>query len=351
MSFLNDFKINGMSINTNIIMKQLIDQPYEEVYSKYFAGKEINNETWDQFFDSFCNDELMISEFGKMKINYLVEFVLRKNQNDGYIFFPTFVKFYIHTFYKNNGLRNTIPWRKLLENEQKIISLSSFNKYFQDYESEIIGKHWITDIDKFEWKQLQEKREAVLDFENYLYDLEYELDGTWNEGNEGFLEKYKEIYNEHIVRLRIEIAEIKLFRKDVNKIQVLENLIDYFTGLKDDYSNFNIFIKDASNSMNSEEYDIPINIQDQEKFIYCSKLGVIDFLKKKIEDSGVKYTDSKLYPLIVQITGNKLLSVKKLMSYHKKPHHDDLGNPFNNLDLMNRVDKYLFNNRLVKSGD
>lgn len=343
-----------MTLNADIITQQLIEQPCEEVYSKYFAEKEITNETWDQFFDSFCNDELIISEFGKMKINYLVEFVSRKYQYEGYIVFPSFLEFFIHTFYKNNGLRNTIPWRKLLENEIKVKSLNGFKKYFQDYESEIIGKAWITDIDRFEWRQLQMQRETVLEFEDYLYDLEYELDETWNEGNEGnegFHEKYKEIYNEHIVRLKIEIAEIKLFRKDLNKIQVLENLIDYFTGLKDDYSNFNLFVKDASNGMNPEEYDFPIDIEDQEKFIYCSKLGVIDFLKKKVEDSGVKYTDSKLYPLIVQITGNNPLSVKKLMSYHKKPHHDDIGNPFNNSELMIRVDKFLIKNSLVKSGD
>lgn len=338
--------------HVKLIREQLVSQSYEDVYSIHFSGQEMTEELFTRFIDSFDTVNLEISDFNKTKLNLLMTWV-GYVQNKGLSFnkFPSFINFYTNHMYKNNGLRNRMSKCCDLVLDKEMEKTDDFISYVEEYETKLLIKSWLTAEDKLLWTDLQRKRKIVEEFEDYIYNLENELNEIWDSNEENFLELYKNVYDEHINGIKIKIAELKLFKGDFNKISIFENLMEYFIQLRDNFSLFNLEGRGQIKQEDPGEIDIQINLEDQEKFVYCSKLGVIDFLKKKIEDSGVKYFDKELYPLIVHITGNSLLSVKKLMSFHNYPNNISGDNPFNDSKLMGRVNKFLINRSLIKPGD
>jgi hypothetical protein len=90
----------------------------------------------------------------------------------------------------------------------------------------------------------------------------------------------------------------------------------------------------------------PINIDAQEKFIYCYELGIIEYLREFLKNKNQKITDSKIYSLLSLITGVNASTIKRLMPFANNPNNANEGNPFTNEKLMERVNKFLYDNGL-----
>lgn len=346
-------KLSKMTSQIEKIRKQLVSQQYEDVYSIHFANNVMTKTLYNVFIQAFDVANLELTEFKSKKIILLKNWVEAIYDSEfDFNKFPTFYNFYINNFYRDDGLRNNNSDSNLLVLEKALTRGSDFIKIIQEYELGLMRREWWSDQDNILFSELQRKRKVVEYFEPYILNFELRMETALSGDNEFIVEKCNQVSKDCIELIKAEIAKIKLFKGDFEKIPMLENLIDYISALGINDNNYDYLFKDMhNNEVSIESLHVPIKLQDQEKFIYCSKLGIIEFLKEKLKDTGVKLTDSKLYPLISMITGNNIASVQKLMSFHNNPENSSEGNPFKDPKIMDRVNRFLINNNLIKKGD
>ena len=94
-------------------------------------------------------------------------------------------------------------------------------------------------------------------------------------------------------------------------------------------------------------YPIPIDIKGQERFVYCHKFGIINYLKELIISDGRKYSDAQLYKYLALITNTNEKSIQKYMGFSNRPDSSTDHNPFKNVELMDRVTKMILNNSMI----
>lgn len=165
--------------------------------------------------------------------------------------------------------------------------------------------------------------------------------------------------DEIIELLRIERIEIPLVETEWNNAIDFTSFFDKKKGkyvVKKDKLFFlkcseyieNLTTKYQSISTNESPLPEIVNIEAQEKFVYCHELGIIDYLREIISKSGRKQTQKSLYLPLCLITGISQATIKRLMQYSNNPESIANGNPFNNSQLMERVKRNLYNNYLNK---
>ena len=78
------------------IRKEIELEPVEDVYEKYFSGKESNEELLETFLKSFDTENINVSEFKSIKINGIKNWVEKEYDESNEIFwFPHFIDYYI----------------------------------------------------------------------------------------------------------------------------------------------------------------------------------------------------------------------------------------------------------------
>lgn len=166
----------------------------------------------------------------------------------------------------------------------------------------------------------------------------------------GYLQDFDTI-GERKDRLKLIIAEIEM--RVINDEYFNENDIDFYGNIIDvmpiikAYLNY---LESFPTNIESEGLELngntPINIDAQEKFIYCYELGIIEHLREFLKNKNQKATGSKIYPLLSSITGVNPSTIKRLMTFANNPINANEGNPFKNEKLMERVNTFLYNNGL-----
>ncbi len=259
----------------------LVNQPFEEVYSIHFANKQITKELFDDFFDSFDSNKLKTSEYNSKKIDLLKEWVGHK-YTIGLILnkFPSFVDFYIEQFYREDGLRYVNYPGNIIVLEKELEQGEDFEKYVNKFEFQLVTKDWWSPEDHKTWMELQRKRMVVKDFEPYILNLENELNETFLNNEEYNFEGNKKIYQEHIDNIKIEIARIKLFKKDINKALILENLINYFEALEKNDEHYLFVVNQENDKQVKAEQTLKLNLLYQ--------FGIINYLDRIWHQNKIK---------------------------------------------------------------
>ena len=130
---------------------------------------------------------------------------------------------------------------------------------------------------------------------------------------------------------------------EINEFDLLDEYLDAYIG------EFEIMKQEENiNPLeNNIAMSIPIDIEDQERFVYCHKFGIINFLMDHIKSDGTKYTDTKLYKYLALITNISESTIKRLMTFTKSEINSDPNNPFKKIDLMERVNRIIMNNNMI----
>ncbi len=173
----------------------------------------------------------------------------------------------------------------------------------------------------------------------------------WIKDLMGYLQDFDTI-GERKDRLKLIIAEIEM--RVINDEYFNENDIDFYGNIIDvmpiikAYLNY---LESFPTNIESEGLElngnIPINLEDQDRFVYCHIFGIIDYLKDHIRSDGSKYTDRKLYKYISLVTNISESTVKRLMTFSKNPDNADPNNPFNKNEVLDRIKKMILNNNML----
>ncbi|MGB3227122.1 MAG: hypothetical protein WBB02_04035 [Saprospiraceae bacterium] len=254
------------------IRDQLINQPYEDVYMAHFARKEWTIGLYDVFLKSFNTTNVRTSELNSEKINLLKNWVKAKFEYDPTFYnFPSFIEFYIDQFYKEDGLRYFFHEGNKLVFEKGMENILDLEEYVFEFESKLLKKAWWSDEDNKLWMDLERKKRVVKNFEDYIYNFEKEIIETWGETEELSYDNYKIISQKHIKSIKFEIATIKLFKGDIEKIPILENLINYL---------------DARSSVEKSYLDLiskgevgQVRVEQSLKLNLLHQFGIIEFLR------------------------------------------------------------------------
>ncbi|MBK6701505.1 MAG: hypothetical protein IPG55_16800 [Saprospiraceae bacterium] len=302
----------------------LVNQPFEEVYSIHFANKQITKELFDVFFDSFDSNNLKTSEYNSKKIDLLKEWVgLKYNRGLRLNKFPSFVDFYIEQFYRDDGLRYVNYPGNILVLEKELEQGENFEEYVFNFEFQLVTKDWWSAEDHKIWIDLQRKRMVVKDFEPYILDLENELNETFLNDEEFNFEGNKKIYQEHIDNIKIEIARIKLFKKDINKVSILENLINYFEALEKNDHHYLFVVNQEDDKQVKAEQTLKLNLLHQ--------FGIIEFLNRVWKTNNIP---KPLEFLLATLINEKNTSIQPRLSKQDDP---KLRNTTSN----NKLENYL----------
>ncbi|MBK9722830.1 MAG: hypothetical protein IPO78_14630 [Saprospiraceae bacterium] len=279
-------------------------------------------------------------------LNLILNYIEYNNLN----IYPRFIEIYIAILYNSNGIRNynfdSLPYIVNLCNLSDLIDEDDEYKVedlVEKFENKLPSKKWFNKTDQKTWEIFQQKRKIVNFIEPFIVDLQLELKEAYIKETdfEQFIQIRKDIYESSIRSVKKMIAEFNLFEVNLEKVSKLENLVTYFEISK---SENNKEIKHLfQNQINTE---IQMELPDQEKFVYCYKLGIIDYFRNYLKDHKLKAFDVNLYPLISLITGINKGYIKKLMSYANNPESISKNNPFTNKILMDEVNKYLINTGL-----
>lgn len=106
--------------------------------------------------------------------------------------------------------------------------------------------------------------------------------------------------------------------------------------------------KDSESNTELENFtsNVPINLDQKERFVYWEELQLIEFLKNKIKERGLPYSDKRLYTLLNLCAGISEASAKQLMSFVNYKENISRNNPFIDKEIMERVNKNLINNSM-----
>ncbi len=256
------------------IRDQLIKQPYEDVYMAHFARKEMTFGLYDVFLKSFDTKGLSISKFNEITIRSIKNWVTYKYEDlQRMKKFPSFLDYYIETLYDNDGLRQFDTKGEIIVSGRDLEPDENLEKYIQEFEFGLTKKNWWSDKDSEAWMILQRKRSVVKDFEIYLIELQTEVYNIWIEDNENVREECMGIYQKHINRIKLQISKIKLFKDNIEKVPILENLINYIEALSKDDQNF-MYISNREVEETKQEratQTLKLNLLHQ--------FGIIEFLR------------------------------------------------------------------------
>lgn len=295
------------------IRKNLLVESYEDVYEKYFAGKSFSDELFKIFLDSFdlMDLDLNLSDFEE---DNFINFSLWVHEQCEHIVngkFPKFINYYIQSIYRDNGLYNfeKMGKRNFLVFKNRPDDYGGIDYLIRDYETKLVNKSWWSDYEETIWEELQRKRSIVAEFEIYIYSLENEIFETWAEDNEVLFEKYTSICLKHIERIKMEIASIKLFQDGIERIPVLENLLDYIAALSKDVSYY------YYNPKESEEKNL-VRVQQTLKLNLLHQFGIIKFLKRVWVENQI---DKPLEFLLATLIDEKQSSIQPRLSSKDDP--------------------------------
>ncbi|MBK6546717.1 MAG: hypothetical protein IPG12_15790 [Saprospiraceae bacterium] len=233
-------------------------------------------------------------------------------------------------FYKEDGLKlfgnrrqgNIIVLDTKPDEDEEV----DFEAFIQEYENKLINKSWWSDYETEVWLELQKKRRIVEDFEDYIYNLENEIFEDWSQDKEIFLGNYKIIYQKHIDSIKLEISKIKLFKEEIEKIPILENLIDYLTALVKDESYYYDVANREDNNQARTEQTLKLNLLHQ--------FGIIKFL----DGIWLKYNIPKpMEFLISTLINEKHNSIQPRLS---NKNDLKLRNPTSNKKLENYLKEF-----------
>lgn len=137
---------------------------------------------------------------------------------------------------------------------------------------------------------------------------------------------------------------------DSQKQTEIENIESKFYSSCGEIVNQQIEKYDLFTIQNSQDHLLPdsfeFDIEDQERFVYCQKLGIIDHLKNLIISKGGKGQSKDIIPLMGLITGINHNTVKRLFTFYNNQNNGDRRNPFRNDKLMKMVVRNLTNRGL-----
>lgn len=310
------------------IRKEIELEPVEDVYEKYFSGKESNEELLETFLKSFDTENINVSEFKSIKINGIKNWVEKEYDESNEIFwFPHFIDYYISRNYKEDGLKSHgyyhgIDIIVLDRHPEEDDDLEDFIKEFED---NLLLKSWWGDYETEVWSDLQRKRRIVEDFEDYIYELESEIFEIGLEDRETFIANYKIVYQKHIDRIKLDIAKCRLFKENLEKVPVLENLINYLDALVKDESYYWDVAKELEGSQERAEQTLKLNLMHQFGIIkYLNQIWGEYNIPKALEfliSTLINEKHTSIQPRLSNSNDPKLrnpTSIKKLENYLKE---------------------------------
>lgn len=293
------------------IREQLINQPYEDVYSAHFARKEMTDELYDVFLKSFDTKGLSISKFNLITIRSIKNWVTYKYEVlESMKKFPSFLDFYIGTLYDNDGLRQFDTKGEIIVAGRDLEPDENFEKYIQNFEFVLTKKNWWSVEDNEVWINFQRKRRIVIEFEMYLIDLQQEIYKVWLLEDENVRECCLLIYQKHINRIKLEISKIKLFKEDIEKVPILENLINYIDALSNDDSHFTYIEDKKTQEINQ------IQAQQNLKLNLLHQFGIVEFLKRVWQKNNIA---KPMEFLISTLINEKPKSIQPRLSKNDDP--------------------------------
>lgn len=137
---------------------------------------------------------------------------------------------------------------------------------------------------------------------------------------------------------------------DSQKQTEINNIESKFYSTCGEIVNQQIEKYDLLTIQNPQDHILPdsfeFDIKDQERFVYCQKLGIIDHLKNLIISKGGKGQDKEIGLLMGIITGINHATLLRLLVFYKNQNNEDRRNPFRNDDVMKRVVRNLTNRGL-----
>nr|MBP8726234.1 hypothetical protein [Saprospiraceae bacterium] len=305
----------------NRILHHFKNKSFDEVYNNLYSGEEL------AFSLNFYNKliEELIQNPETLILGQNFNLIMSYIGVNGLTVFPRFTEIYTQLLYDTSGVRkynfDSIP---SIINSCDLTDIAfgydddnepeppDIKEIVEKFEKKLPSKKWFNDTDQKLWEIFLKKRKIVQFIEPFLIDIQNDISEAFltETDNSIFLKKRKVIYENYIRRINKLIAKFELFEINLDRIQSLEKLIKYFEILKSDNPT-DIYLSLHNQTAN----EILINIDDQEKFVYCHELGIIDYFKTILKEKNLKFNDTAVYPLIVSITGISSGYVKKLMGY------------------------------------
>lgn len=350
------------------LQRELKIKPFEDVYSENFAHKIVEEFEFDRFAKVFDPNQPETEFLGKIKFSYLIEDIEIWTLQDSPfrdprygkiqpVSFPSFVELYISWFYEyESGLKkyskdHCHPYAIKFEPNFGI-DPTNYLIVVKHFETELLKKGWFSQVDQFTWNMLMAKRERAELYETELLNFTNEINGYFkNNGRPGsidlpsnYFEDLEKIILKHHYSIKNRLFQLKLAGENPQKIESLEILSEYILNKTKTYDFFDITQNKDNKDIETENFDL--NLSSQEKFIYCHKLGVIEYLKEFLINQNQKTTGPALNPLISIITGINPNYIKRLMTFVKNPDSADEKNPFNNKNLIEKINRYLINRGL-----
>lgn len=265
--------VKKKKFNIEKIKKLLTNQPFEDVYSNFFAGEVLDSESFLAFELAFNNEGFENDRIKFLKLKLLTEWINQNLDERILDFFPNFIEFYISIMYRKNGLR------AYSDSSGSVIAISrepdalSYSQVVILYEQNLIQKTWWSELDSVLWMEFKKKRKEVEDFEEYIYKLEEDITRNLHSEEESEIGvQLPLIYTKHINKVRLKIAEMKLFNGDPMKVQILENLINYIDALAKDETHYLSVINKEENNQTKAEQTLKLNLLHQ--------FGIIKFLNE-----------------------------------------------------------------------
>lgn len=356
------------------IKEELKTQPFEDVYSNNFAGKNFESEC-SRFAEVFDPYQPETEYLGQKKIKDLLSaieirlfdphiFYIPASEIKEDIQFPSFIEIYLAEFYDiQNGLKcysKKYCHPYAIQIEPNFGGGAADYEYIVNhYESQLVNKKWLTDVDKAIWSNFMVKRKRAKLYEKEITwfrdDLhDFFLKNGWPESSDDFQGDYfgeiEKIINKHHNDLRNTILELKLAGQNDLKIETLELLSEYILNKKNDTR----FTEIKKRNFNDKHENLELLESISSKLILLKELGIYDHLSSTIENNSKSKTDLK--KLISYIIGeSNPQSVGRYFPYMNIDKlHKDRHNPYTdpaikemkrvltdcNIQLMNDYSKF-----------
>lgn len=313
------------------IVNLLKKQPLEDVYSKNFAGKKITKEILTLKKESFMKYYAECDDFNQRKIREFTDCIEAKILNENLDYFPSFLEVYIDKLYRSNGLKSYTSGDMPEFILSKELDLNeNYNELVSKFETILMNKSWITEKDIKRWNDFQIKRKNLVLIEEYIYSLEEDIR---NDINANLFDEENEpnflvIFNRHINRIKLEIAEIRLFEYSSDKIPRLEKLVEYFSELSKKPLKYWNDIMEDEGEKNQKKITLTLKLNLLHQF------GIIEYLRR------VWGSNDMLLPveyLLETLINGKYDTIQPRLS---KPEEPKLRNPTSIRDLKRELKKF-----------